>query len=48
MNSKEESKIQHHVGTNVYQFGEGNLAQAVENVDLPIAMVAKMSCSIQT
>ena len=31
-------KIKHHVGANIYWFGDGNLVEAVENVDLPIAM----------
>ena len=35
-NSEEKSKIQHHIGTNVYRFGNGKLVQAVENKDLPI------------
>ena len=37
-NSEEKSKIQHHIGTNVYRFGNGKLVQAVENKDLPIVM----------
>ena len=41
MNSEERSKIQHHVGTNIYRFGDENLVRAVENVDLPIAMGSK-------
>ena len=41
LNSEEKSKIQHHVGANVYRFGDGNLVQAVETVDLPIAMGSK-------
>ena len=41
LNSEEKSKIQHNVGTNIYQFGNGNLISAVENVDLPIAMGSK-------
>ena len=41
MNSEEKLKIQHHIGINVYRFGDGNLVQAVENVDLPIAMGSK-------
>ena len=41
LNSEEKSKIQHHVGTNVYRLGDGNLVQAVETVDLPIAMGSK-------
>ena len=31
-------KIQQHVGANIYRFGDWNLLEAVENVDLPIAM----------
>ena len=41
MNSEEKSKIQYHAGTNIYRFGDGNLVQAVENVDLSIAMGSK-------
>ena len=41
LNSEKKSKIQHHVGTNIYQLGDGNLVQAVENVELPIAMGGK-------
>ena len=41
LNSEEKSRIQHHVATNVYRSGDGNLVQAVENVDLPIAMGSK-------
>ena len=41
MNSEEKSKIKHHVGTNVHRFGDGNLVQAVKNVDLPIEMGRK-------
>ena len=41
LNSEEKSKIQHQVGTKVYQFGDGNLAQAVENVVLKKAMGSK-------
>ena len=41
LNSEEKSTVQHHAGTDVYQFGDGNLVQAVENVDLPIAMGSK-------
>ena len=33
--------MQHHVGTNIYRFSDGNLVQAVENVDLPRAMGSK-------
>ena len=38
---KRNRKIQHHGGTKVYQFGDGTLVQAVDNVDLPIAMGSK-------
>ena len=31
-------KIQQHVGANIYRFGDWNLLEAVENVDLPIAV----------
>ena len=41
MNSEEKWKIQHHVQANIYQLGDGNLVEAVENVDLPIAMGSK-------
>ena len=41
LNSTEKSKIQHHVGTNVHRLGDRNLVQAVENLDLPIAMSSK-------
>ena len=41
MNSEEKSKIQHHVGTNIYRLGDENLVRAVQNVDLPIAMGSK-------
>ena len=41
LNSEEKSKMQHHVGTNIYRFSDGNLVQAVENVDLPRAMGSK-------
>ena len=41
MNSEEKSKIQYHAGTNIYRFGDGNFVQAVENVDLSIAMGSK-------
>ena len=40
-NSEEKSKIQHHVGGNVYQSGDGNLVQAEENVELSTAMGSK-------
>ena len=38
LNSEDKSKIQHHVGANIYRLGYGNLVQAVENVNLSIAM----------
>ena len=41
LNSEEKLKIQQHVGTNVYRFGDGNLVHAEKNVDLLIAMGSK-------
>ena len=37
----EKTKIRRHKGTNVYQFGDGNLFTATERVDIPIAFGKK-------
>ena len=41
LKSEEKLKIQHHVEANIYRLCDGNLVEAVEKVDLPVAIGSK-------